>query len=131
MRLAPDPAYLYALVNQNLTWRDALSELVDNSFDAGATRVEVIFEGKTLRVRDDGEGVEDIGRMLTLGHHTRGARTRLGRYGVGLKDAAIWLAPSLDIHTIRGLAGTVSQCVVNWDQLAKSLDWNLEDPQIG
>lgn len=127
MKIPPDPDYIYAIKNQNMVWREALGELVDNGFDAGATRVSIEFVGKErLVVRDDGGGASDVGKMLTLGAHKRGSHTKLGRYGVGLKDAAIWLAKGLLIQTTRG--GVLRSCRVDWDELAKTPDWEIPDP---
>lgn len=126
MNITPPPTYLNALTQQTLSWRDALGELIDNSLDVNATRIEIEFLGKTLTVKDDGEGCDDIARMLTLGYHVRGTHTKLGRYGVGLKDAAIWLAPRFDITTIHH--GIRRDCTVDWDLLLRSATWDIEDP---
>ena len=126
MNITPDPRYLTALVNQNLSWREALGELMDNSFDARATRVEIDFASKTLTVRDDGDGSEDVAAMLTLGSHAGTAHTKLGRFGVGLKDAAVWLASSLDISTVR--MGQLRVCKIDWDLLLRAATWDVPDP---
>lgn len=52
--LLPDPHLLASLVNANLPWWKALAELVDNSLDAGATRVVIDVSHRTLTVSDDG-----------------------------------------------------------------------------
>lgn len=49
----PIPRSLESDRHTNLGWKDALGELIDNSFDAGALRVEVIFGTKSVEVVDD------------------------------------------------------------------------------
>lgn len=84
----PDPHMIESMRRRNLTWRDILGELIDNSFDAGAKRVVISFgPHKTLSVSDDGRGCLDAGAMLNPGTHVRQETTELGRYGIGLKDA--------------------------------------------
>ncbi len=124
--ITPEPALLDSMVNQNLSWREALGELIDNSFDADATQVQIDFAKKNLTVRDNGNGSESIERMLTLGHHVRTPYTRLGRYGVGLKDAAIWLAAKMDIMTVHGAMR--SSCMIDWDSLRRATRWVIPDP---
>lgn len=121
------PALLNAIHAKKLVWHEALGELCDNSLDAGATRVEIRFEKKkTLIVRDDGSGCRDIERMLTLGDHFKHSTTQLGRYGVGLKEAACWLWGELKIDThFNGVRRTAR---VNWPHLAKQTNWELPDP---
>ena len=50
----------------------ALKELMENSFDAGASRVEVWFEGggiQSLRIIDDGSGMDSEDAQLALERH--------------------------------------------------------------
>lgn len=114
--------------NRPLGWHDAMAELVDNAFDADATRVEIVFgPNKVLTVIDDGNGCGNIERMLTIADHMKSATTRLGRYGVGLKDAGCWLWGELSIETV--YRGMTSFARVNWPALVKQGTWDLPDPQ--
>lgn len=100
---------------ERMRWRDVLGELIDNSFDAGASLVEITINGKELRVSDDGVGCDDFEKMLTLGKHTHQRTTRLGRFGVGLKDAAWWVGgPTRIVSVCNGLERRVR---VSWDEM--------------
>ncbi len=104
MFITPQPDMLESKESENLGWHDALAEMIDNSFDAGATRVEIALQtiaGKRrLEVVDDGVGVADVAALVTFGSHKRHKTTSLGRYGVGLKDAWLYLGPRIEVRTV-------------------------------
>lgn len=71
VHLPPDPHILASFANANLPWWKALAELVDNSLDAGASRVVIDITNRVLTVSDDGLGCEDITAVFKLGEHKR------------------------------------------------------------
>lgn len=124
--IAPETALLESLRRQRLSWREVIGELIDNSFDAEATRITITFRKRALSVEDDGTGCDDLARMLRLGHHYKRPGTKLGRYGVGWKDAACWLWGT---SRIVSTAGRQQQSLtVSWPRLARSSRWEIEDP---
>lgn len=125
MNIAPSTEIIRALRNQGLTWKDALGEVIDNAFDASAQAVHVLYDGQDLVVSDDGNGCADLASMLTLGKHQHQPGTRLGRYGVGLKDAALWLGGHTHIASIKGMRRSVE---VRWNEIEKSGVWEIPDP---
>ena len=100
--ITPNPHLIDSLRNTNISYSEALSELIDNSFDAGASEVAIEISPNEVRVWDNGSGCENLGSMLSLGTHRRRATTRLGRYGVGLKNAVIGLGELLQIRSVCG-----------------------------
>lgn len=121
------PSILLSMRSNPCNWATAIGELVDNSFDAGATRIDIEFDGKSMTISDDGNGCDNIEKMLTIGTHYRQASTKLGRYGVGLKDAACWLWGRLQIRTTKG--GKLHRADVDWETLSKSKSWKISTPQ--
>lgn len=110
---------------KRLEWEQVFGELIDNALDKGATRVDITIDGRSITIEDDGDGCDDIEKMLTLGRHERSATTRLGRYGVGLKDAAWWVGGPTLIETIHG--GVLRRSLVDWDRMSNWED--VPDPE--
>lgn len=101
--ITPDPHILLALGAQNMPWWKALAELIDNSFDANATRVAIRLIGRTVVVADDGHGIPDIATAVTIGGHVKhGNWHHVGMYGIGLKDAWRSIGDRIEVSTIRG-----------------------------
>ncbi len=127
MKCPPRPSMLVGRSRDTLNWSQVLGELIDNAFDAAATNINIRFgSGRTLEVTDDGNGCDTPSAMLTLGEHHKHASTKLGRYGVGLYDAACWMWGICRIETVsRGKSCLMS---VDWAKLVKTTDWTIPDP---
>lgn len=85
----------------------ALAELVDNSLEAGASRVDVDFQTRDdsverITVMDNGSGMPpaDLQLALQFGGSTRfDSRAGFGRYGIGLPGSSISQARRVDVYT--------------------------------
>src|SRR5690606_23832309 len=89
----------------------AISELVDNSIQAGATRIAISVAAKTsddeekvieISVLDNGCGMDPptLRQALRFGGSTRfGDRRGLGRYGMGLPNASLSQARRVAVFT--------------------------------
>jgi hypothetical protein len=84
----------------------ALSELVDNSFEAEAATVSVCLsedaDGKCITVTDDGTGMTPQTMQLALqfGGSTRfNSRKGTGRYGMGLPNGSVSQARRVDVYS--------------------------------
>lgn len=87
----------------------ALAELIDNSFEAGATAVELFgvsqraesghFRLQQLAVLDNGEGMDSLTLRgsLRYGHGTRRLRKGMGRFGLGLPNSSMSQARRVDV----------------------------------
>lgn len=111
----PNPHLMLSVRNQNLPWWKVLAELIDNSFDHGATRVAISCTNNILEIQDDGTGMKSVEAAITFGEHVASATTQLGMYGVGLKDA--WLAVSDTIEIASTHKGKLSRLTVNINDL--------------
>ncbi len=85
----------------------ALAELIDNAYEAGATRVDISVarpEGDqfTVVIIDDGRGMPPavLQTALQFGGSSRfNSRGGTGRYGMGLPNSSISLARRVDVYT--------------------------------
>lgn len=125
-KIEPRTGVIDSMRNQGLPWNVILGELIDNAFDASATRVSFNFDAKRLEVSDDGSGCLDVLAMLRIGDRNQHCGTQLGRYGIGAKDAAISAADGITIvSTHKGITRRVG---CNWRVLEKANSWEIEDP---
>lgn len=86
----------------------ALSELVDNSLQAGASEVTIHIrhstsgDKPTITVRDNGSGMteEELSSCLKFGGSSRfDDRSSLGRFGVGLPAASLSQSRRVSVHS--------------------------------
>lgn len=111
--LAPTPGWFHAARERMISLKEALSELIDNSLDQKACNIAITWTKDTVAIRDDGNGCNELSAMLQYGHHRHCETTKLGRYGVGLKDVALWISTVTQIaSTVDGILHFVS---VNWE----------------
>lgn len=113
---------------------EAIADLLDNSIDAGASRVLVRFvhDGTEIRrivVADDGRGMDStqlLGAMQFGSTRNRHGRD-LGKFGMGLKTATFSQGRSLTVISKQN--GEVSAC--RWTTQTIAAGWNCEllDPK--
>lgn len=99
----PNAAILvYAL--QNLGYKNdvALCDIIDNSIDAGATKISLYIEKDRIMIADNGEGMtlDTLDEALKLGSNvTRGENNALGKFGMGLSTASMSIADKTTVLT--------------------------------
>ena len=88
----------------------AIAEIVDNSLEAKAKDVLIICssgEGKSSRfineiaILDNGIGMDDetLEKALVIGESTRRERKGMGRFGVGLPQASLYVSPHVEVYS--------------------------------
>lgn len=94
IKLAPDAGLVKSL-GANHTLESAIADLVDNSVDAGATRVSIRLLTRADRltqveVLDNGKGMDAFAAnaAMTIGHRREYNANDLGHFGMGLKAAS-------------------------------------------
>ncbi|PNY06830.1 MORC family CW-type zinc finger protein 3 [Trifolium pratense] len=109
-----DPSYLKTLGQAHSGWLfGGIAELVDNSRDAKATKINICVEvikmkksGKDvpmLSVIDDGHGMnhDEVVKMVSFGHKQSDYddKDQIGRFGVGFKTGAMRLGRDVLVLT--------------------------------
>lgn len=107
--LTPKPHVLLSWMNTPMPWWQAIAELVDNSFEAGATRVDIQQDKRVLRVIDDGRGVPDVTSCFRLGDHRENDPDGIGQYGIGVKSVWTSMASLMRVTTVRNGKKTVAE----------------------
>ena len=104
---------LNSLRDSDFDCYSAYAEAIDNSLQAGATRVSIDFKEKQLRARansvvgevvfcDNGNGMDKslLHKCLTLGMSSRyDDRSGIGRFGVGMTLGAIHEARRVEVYS--------------------------------
>jgi DNA-directed RNA polymerase specialized sigma24 family protein len=110
--LPPDPSIVGAL-GRGHDIVSAIADIVDNSIDAGATRISIRFVASSarvlhVRIRDDGHGMsmDQLLDAMTLGKRREYAGTDLGHFGLGLKASSMSQARQLTVITRCGFEPT-------------------------
>jgi hypothetical protein len=113
--------YLYSIRQQaSFSWKSMVCELIDNSFGADADFVKLSWPGgKAFTIEDNGNGTDDLMKMLTLGAKRDRSSRDIGYYGVGAKLALIWLWGKSRITSVCG-AGRYS-VEIDWSDIAEGL----------
>jgi len=128
MDCTPKSDYLRALCAQSLNFKTMLGELIDNSLDAGAMTIEIEFRKDAFSIRDNGDGCANLGSLFTLGDHRHHRSTRLGRYGIGAKDALLSLGGEDSSVTVVSVHGRdIREVTVRWAEMARN-NWHAPDP---
>lgn len=109
-------------------------EGIDNSLDAGATRVEAIFSPAEIRFQDNGSGVrpKDIRALFSPGDHLARDTSRLGRYGVGIKVQALRAGNSLTVRSVYADEQGSPHLFVapgSWVTILTSTKWRIPRPR--
>lgn len=93
---------VYAL--QNLGYKNdvALCDIIDNSIDAGATKISLHIEKDRIIIADNGEGMtlDTLEEALKLGSDvSREENNALGKFGMGLSTASMSIADRTTVLT--------------------------------
>jgi hypothetical protein len=97
-----------------------IAELIDNSFDWGATVIQIHATNKrSFRIRDNGEGIKKIKALVRFGGHVpHPTRIGSGTFGVGFKEAALCLGGErsrINVRTVHD--GELTQANIAWELL--------------
>ncbi|KKR34894.1 MAG: hypothetical protein UT67_C0005G0006 [Candidatus Magasanikbacteria bacterium GW2011_GWA2_40_10] len=109
-----------------------LRELVNNAFDADATRVDVVIAPDAIIITDNGSGMDENGlcQYFTIGSphkkhadiSPRHGRARIGEFGIG-KFAALAACKKFEVETQCGVFH--ARLIFDKETWAQHDDWHL------
>lgn len=118
----------HVLRGLDYSFESAVADLVDNSIQAKASKIEIQIDTKHLNVYivDNGVGMDDATHLeaMKIASETRDYdEDDLGKFGTGMKSASLSMARKLTVVTRRsGAEPTVR--ILDLDHVAKTNDWD-------
>jgi len=104
--VTPDVRLLRVLRSSGVNLQTAMGEILDNSIDAGASEIDVyVFkndrEKSNIMVVDNGKGMNDVTLRgaFTLAKELKFGIDQIGKYGMGMKTAALSLSTQFEVIT--------------------------------
>lgn len=123
---------IHALRNIGYKAQTAIADIIDNSIDACATSIELLFEYSDgdgyILIKDNGTGMDDadLQKAMTIGskdpRDTRN-KNELGRFGMGLKTASFSLGKRLCVISKKN--GILSERCWDLDLVSYHNKWYL------
>jgi len=129
-KVVPDAKIYGALGHTGMSFREAISELIDNCIDARvpdnklSIEIELDEENGCIRIRDNGKGMtkEEAKNAIILGSSSK--KDKLGLFGLGLKTAGLSLGNVITIITKNG-SDQKYQIEFDRTDFEKKSDWEL------
>lgn len=131
--LPPNPARLIeGLRDTGYDFNTALADIIDNSVDAGASKVDIRIqmdpEGDIMvTVADNGCGMDEKTLLdgMTYGATGRDDPKRLGKFGLGLKTASTAFCRKLSVITRDAADTELMKATWDLDHVIKMSEWEL------
>lgn len=116
----------------NYTFGESIADLIDNSIDAGATRVQIRmeFDGprSSVMIADNGKGLPEaeIREALRPGTEREYAADDKGKFGLGLKTASLRHCRNLTLVARRERENHIAARELDVDDIEKSNNWRVK-----
>lgn len=131
--LPPNPARLIeGLRDTGYDFNTALADIVDNSVDAGATKIDIRInmdpDGDILvSVSDNGCGMDEQTLLdgMTYGAQGRVDPKRLGKFGLGLKTASTAFCRRMSVVTRNTSETELIKATWDLDHVVSAAEWEL------
>ena len=120
----------------------AVAEIIDNSVEANAKDIFVILrEGIASSGRkvvteigflDNGDGMPTnvLGNCLGIGASTRQARKGMGRFGVGLPQASLYVCPEIEVYSWQNGIENAQKVYLDINKIKNGEQTEIEDPEL-
>lgn len=130
--LVPSTRIMFNISQTGAKPYQAVAELIDNSIDAGATKIEINYTVDkehltSLSISDNGAGmcINALVNGLSLARSDKSGEGTIGHYGMGMKTALVSLGRAWSIQTSKGNneSFVVSQSI---DEIINNQNWEVE-----
>lgn len=113
----------------------AIADLVDNSIDAGASRIDITLHADAadswVRIADDGLGMAEgaLDEAMRYGSAGSYGPSSLGHFGLGLKTGSLSQCRRLTVASRRAPKGRMSARCWDLDTVTERDSWDLDAPR--
>lgn len=120
---------------------NAIAEIVDNSIDASAKDIIVIGEQNctankeksivSFAFLDNGKGMdyETLKKCLTIGYTTNNERKGMGRFGVGLPQASLFVCDRVEVYSWQGGIDNTFMVYLDVDEIHAENQNEIKKPE--
>jgi hypothetical protein len=123
-----------SLRNLRYDYVKAVADIIDNSIQASATKVDVMmkFDGEFswVRIADNGKGMtsDELTEAMRLGTKRTYEKNELGKFGLGLKTASISQCRRLTVASRSILGGSqIEVRRLDLDEIEETDKWEIMD----
>ncbi len=112
----------------------AVADLVDNSIDAGASKIDVTLASEGphswVRIADDGMGMtaRELDEAMRYGTNRTYGTNAMGHFGLGLKTGSLSQCRRLTVASRRRPNSRIEARVWDLDIIAERDSWDLDQP---
>jgi hypothetical protein len=106
--------------NQKYSLGQSIADLVDNCYDAGASKIDVTvgLEGEQtyVRILDDGKGMtlNQLKKAMKLGVEQERSDDDLGVFGIGMKLSSLAQANQVTIQSVKNSQNSIRRIDATW-----------------
>jgi hypothetical protein len=128
LTIPPSTESIKGMINaESMTLKKAIAELISNALDQDATQIDITLDKKGLGefvISDNGKGCPKLEDMVRIGCHISSKSNPIGRYGVGFKDAVIWMGDTVVVDSM--IKAKRKQSVHgDWQNMIAVKDWDF------
>lgn len=127
LNIPPSTGEIQAMIDADMSLKKAVAELIANSLDQDATNIELKLDKKKgiFIIKDNGNGCANLEKMIQIGMHIKTKNGSIGRYGVGFKDAVIWLGDFVVIDS-QTRSGKKQSATADWQNMMAIHEWLVQ-----
>jgi Histidine kinase-, DNA gyrase B-, and HSP90-like ATPase len=127
LNVPPSTGEIKAMIHAtSMDLKTCVAELIANSIDQDPTEIALSLDRKkpAFTISDNGNGCPALEKMIRIGTHVPSKKDTIGRFGVGFKDAVIWLGDYVTIDSMTR-KGKKQMAIADWQEMISLDSWNV------